>query len=210
MVAARRYILALIVVAGAIGHASAFAADDGRPIDRTPYANRPLRPSPFPQSCEQITRSLDHVEGNLYRHTNQTLPALHSGFVLITSEGAIVIDPALKCAATWLRDEIRTRFNQPVRYVIYTHGHFDHIEGGDVFQAAGATVVAHRNAVEAIVGEQLPTAVPDTVYDKEMTIELGGEIVKLFHVTPSHSNSMSMVLFPKYRALQRPPVHGCL
>ena len=35
-----------------------------------------------------------------------------------------------------------------------------------------------------------------------MTITLGGETVKLFHVAPSHSNSMTMVLFPRHRALQ--------
>jgi glyoxylase-like metal-dependent hydrolase (beta-lactamase superfamily II) len=89
-----------------------------------------------------------------------------------------------------------------VRYVIYTHAHFDHIAGAQVLQEAGATVVAHRNAVEPIIGEKLPTAVPDKVFDKEMTIELGGETVKLYRIAPSHSNSMVMVLFPRHRALQ--------
>lgn len=178
------------------------AADNGIATNRAQYANRTLRPSPFPQSCPNIEHSLVQINGNLYRHTNQAWPAVHSGLVLITGEGAIVIDPALKCNATWLKDQIKARFNQPVKYVIYTHAHFDHIEGGDVFQDAGATVVAHRNGLEPIVGERLPTAVPDKVYDKRMTIELGGETVQLFHIAASHSNSMSMVLFPKYKALQ--------
>jgi glyoxylase-like metal-dependent hydrolase (beta-lactamase superfamily II) len=69
-------------------------------------------------------------------------------------------------------------------------------------QEAGATVVAHRNALEPIMGEKLPTAVPDKIFDKEMTIELGGETVKLHHIAPSHSNSMVLVLFPRHRALQ--------
>jgi len=178
------------------------AADNGIEIDRGKYANRPLRRSPFPQSCPNTERSLVQISGNLYRHTNQSWPAVHSGFVLITSEGAIVVDPALKCTSTWLRDEIKARFNQPVKYLIYTHGHFDHIEGGDVFQEAGAIVVGQSNAVDAIVGERLPTAVPDKVYDKRMSIELGGETAELFYIAPSHSNSMSMVLFPKQKALQ--------
>jgi len=178
------------------------AADNGIEIDRGKYANRPLRRSPFPQSCPNTERSLVQISGNLYRHTNQSWPAVHSGFVLITSEGAIVVDPALKCTSTWLRDEIKARFNQPVKYLIYTHGHFDHIEGGDAFQEAGAIVVGQSNAVDAIVGERLPTAVPDKVYDKRMSIELGGETAELFYIAPSHSNSMSMVLFPKQKALQ--------
>ena len=37
---------------------------------------------------------------------------------------------------------------------------------------------------------------------KDMTITLGGETVLLHRVAPSHSDSMIMVLFPKYKALQ--------
>ena len=52
------------------------------------------------------------------------------------------------------------------------------------------------------MGEKIPTAVPDRVFDEDMTITLGGETVQLHRVAPSHSDSMIMVLFPKYRALQ--------
>jgi glyoxylase-like metal-dependent hydrolase (beta-lactamase superfamily II) len=106
---------------------------------------------------------------------------------------------------TQVRDNLyrhSKRFNVDVRYAIMTHGHFDHIGGSQVLQEAGATVVAHRNAVEPIVGEKLPTAVPDKVFDKELTIELGGETVKLHHIAASHSNSMVLVHFPRQKALQ--------
>jgi glyoxylase-like metal-dependent hydrolase (beta-lactamase superfamily II) len=56
--------------------------------------------------------------------------------------------------------------------------------------------------VEPIVGEKIPTAVPDRVFDKNMTITLGGETVRLHYVAPSHSNSMIMILFPDYKVLQ--------
>ena len=178
------------------------ASDTGEAVPRERYANREILLDPTAKDCPETTRSLVQVRDNLYRHTNAEIPFRHSGLVLITSEGALVIDPALTCTATWLRDEIKTRFNVDVRYLIQTHAHFDHIAGSQVFQEAGATVVAHRNAVEPIVGEKLPTAVPGKVFDKEMTIELGGETIKLYHVAPSHSNSMVMVLFPRHRALQ--------
>ncbi|MDT7857213.1 MBL fold metallo-hydrolase [Rubrivirga sp. S365] len=149
-----------------------------------------------------MPRSLTQVDDNLYRHTSQALPSLHSGFVLVTDEGALVIDPAGTCSANWLQDEIDSRFGVPVRYVVYTHAHFDHIAGSQVFQDAGATVVAHENAVEPIIGEKLPTAVPNVVFDDSTTITLGGETVELYHIAPSHSNSMTLVYFPQYKALQ--------
>ncbi|MGE8077544.1 MBL fold metallo-hydrolase [Peribacillus loiseleuriae] len=178
------------------------ASDTGKDVSRELYANRKVLPDPTAGACPDTERTLTKVRDNLYRHTSGTLPALHSGLVLITKEGAVVIDPASTCTARWLNDEIKKRFNVKVRYVIETHGHFDHIAGSQVFQEKGATVVAHRNAVEPIVGEKLPTAVPDKVFDKEMKIEIGGETVNLYHIAPSHSNSMVMVHFPKQKALQ--------
>ena len=127
---------------------------------------------------------------------------MHSGLVLITREGALVIDPALTCTAGWLRDEIAKRFGVGVKYVVYTHAHADHISGAQLLQKHGAIVVANQRALEPIVGEKIPTAIPDRVFDTDMTITLGGEKVLLHRVAPSHSDSMIMVLFPKYKALQ--------
>ena len=108
----------------------------------------------------------------------------------------------MTCTATWLRDEIKRRFNVSVKYVVYTHAHPDHISGGQVFQKDNAIIVANERVIEPIVGEKIPTALPNKVFDTDMTISLGGETVLLHRVAPSHSDSMIMVLFPKYKALQ--------
>lgn len=192
-----------LAAAIAVTAVTAFAAgDNGETVPRAVYANREVLPDPTAASCTETPRTLTPVRGNIYRFTNTALPALHSGLVLVTREGALVIDPALTCTATWLRDEIRTRFGVGIRYVVNTHAHFDHIAGSQVLQQGGATVVAQRNALEPIVGEKLPVAVPDKVFDRRMTITLGGETVELHHIAPSHSNSMTMVLFPKDKVLQ--------
>ena len=192
----------LLLLAAWSGTLPARAADDGLPVDLSGYANRPILPDQGAADCPEVPRGLDQVRGNLYRHTSGAGLAVHSGLVLITSEGALVIDPALTCTARWLLAEIRSRFGVPVRYVVYTHAHADHISGGQVFQQAGATVVANQRAIEPIVGERLPTALPDRVFDERMTITLGGEQVLLRRVAPSHSDSMIMISFPGYRALQ--------
>jgi glyoxylase-like metal-dependent hydrolase (beta-lactamase superfamily II) len=72
----------------------------------------------------------------------------------------------------------------------------------------GATVIAHENAVEPIRGERLPTALPTRTFKKDMTLELGGEAIELHHVGPSHSNSLSLIYFPKYKALQCTDICG--
>ncbi|HTK12231.1 MAG TPA: MBL fold metallo-hydrolase [Xanthobacteraceae bacterium] len=199
---ARYAISLLVLIEGAMWQTPTFAADDGIALDRAQYANRPLLPDFTAPACPDNPRGLEQIKGNLYRHTTGPGLAVHSGLVLITTEGALVIDPAMTCTATWLRDEIKRRFNVPVKYVVYTHGHADHISGAQVFQNDGAVVVANQRAVEPIVGEKIPTAIPDRVFDKDMTITLGGETVLLHRVAPSHSDSMIMVLFPGYKTLQ--------
>lgn len=197
------HLIALIAAALSLSFTAIVRADDnGVSIDHAQYRNRPLLPDFTAAPCPNNPRALTQIKGNLYRHTTGPGLAVHSGLVLITSEGALVIDPAMTCTATWLRDEIKGRFNVNVKYVIYTHGHADHISGGQVFQQDGAIIVANQRAVEPIVGERLPTAIPDRVFDTDMTITLGGETVLLHRVAPSHSDSMTMVLFPKYKALQ--------
>jgi glyoxylase-like metal-dependent hydrolase (beta-lactamase superfamily II) len=190
----------LVLVLAALN--TVLAGDDGVALDPAPYANRPLLPDftagPKPDNPQALTQ----IKGDLYRHTTGAGLAVHSGFVLITSEGALVIDPAMTSSSVWLLNEIKTRFHVPVKYVVYTHAHADHISGGQVFQKDGATVVANRRAIEPIVGEKIPTALPNRVFDTDMTITLGGETILLHRVAPSHSDSMTMVLFPKYKALQ--------
>ena len=191
-----------LLALGLVAPLAALAADNGVAVDHSQYANRPLLPDFTASDCPNSPRSLEQVNGNLYRHTTGAGLAVHSGLVLITKEGALVIDPAMTCTAGWLRDEIKKRFQVKVKYVIYTHAHADHISGGQVFQQDGAIVVANQRAIEPIVGEKIPTALPDRVFDTDMRIILGGETVLLHRVSPSHSDSMSMVLFPKYKALQ--------
>jgi glyoxylase-like metal-dependent hydrolase (beta-lactamase superfamily II) len=185
---------------------SVWAQDDSQPVDRSQYASRQMLPDDTAGPCKEADRhQLIQINGNLYRHVLMP-PTGPSGLVLITSEGALVIDPEGTCAARYLLEDIKNRFHVPVKYLILSHAHFDHIAGAQVFQQEGAIVIAHKNAVEPIVGEKLPVAVPDRVFDKQMTITLGGETAILYRVAPSHSNSMIQVYFPKYKALNCPDV----
>lgn len=195
-------VLLLVLRRGAGAAETGDTGDTGTPFDRAPFAERELVADATAAPCPAMPRSLEPLGGALYRHTAGSGLAVHSGLVLITADGALVIDPAMTCTASWLRDEIMARFHQRVRYVVYTHAHADHISGAQVFQRDGALVVANRRAVEPIIGERLPTALPDRVFDQDMKIELGGETVLLHRVAASHSDSMTMVLFPRQHALQ--------
>ena len=69
----------------------------------------------------------------------------NAGFV-IGDDGVAVIDTFQKVdAAKSLLAEIRKMTQLPVKYVINTHYHIDHVTGNGVFAEAGATIVAQKN-----------------------------------------------------------------
>jgi glyoxylase-like metal-dependent hydrolase (beta-lactamase superfamily II) len=87
-------------------------------------------------------REIIPLTGDLYRARNGNWYAIF----LVTPEGIILGDPINPAFATWLKEELGKRFTVPVRYVVYSHSHFDHAAGGSVF-ADTARFVAHENMV---------------------------------------------------------------
>ncbi len=148
------------------------------------------------EAQDEPKRAITQIAGDLYRFQNN----FHFSVFLVTSEGVIATDPINADAATWLEAEIRERFGQEIRYLIYSHDHADHSAGGEVF-ADTATVIAHENAKDVIIGENRPTAVPDITFAEEMVLELGGKSVELTYVGRGHSNNSIVMNFPQERTL---------
>jgi glyoxylase-like metal-dependent hydrolase (beta-lactamase superfamily II) len=141
-------------------------------------------------------REITQLAGEVYRFRNNN----HYSIFAVTPAGIIATDPINAEAAQWLKAELQRRFGQPVKYVVYSHDHADHISGGEIF-ADTAVVVAHENAKSAILGERRPTAVPQVTFSERMTIELGGTVLELAYVGRNHSDNSVVMRFPKERLL---------
>lgn len=141
-------------------------------------------------------RKIERIAGDLYRFQNN----FYYLVFLVTPEGIIATDPINSDAAKWLSQELKKRFNKPVKYLIYSHDHADHISGGEAL-AKTAVVVAHENAKSTIVGEKRPAVVPEITFSDGMSIELGGKTVELQYVGRGHSDNSIVMNFPAERAL---------
>ncbi len=145
----------------------------------------------------EVQRGVTQIAGDLYRFQNN----FHYSVFLVTDEGIIVTDPINAEAAQALKAYIAENFDLPIRYLIYSHDHADHISGGEVFADDGAVVVAHENTKSDIIGENRPTAVPDITFSDKLTLELGGKTVELVYVGKNHSDNSIVMNFPEERAL---------
>lgn len=116
---------------------------------------------------------------------------------LVTEEGILLTDPIDEKAATWLKGELESRFEIPVRYVIYSHNHVDHVYGGEVFAADGVEFISHHLAREDLVRTKAATQIPEIVFEEEMSIFLGDAEVRLkYHGSNNGRGSVSMMFEP--------------
>jgi glyoxylase-like metal-dependent hydrolase (beta-lactamase superfamily II) len=140
----------------------------------------------------------------------------NAGFV-VTAEGVAVIDTlGTADAARVLLADIRRRTNQPIRYVIDTHYHVDHVAGNRVFKDAGATIWAQRKvrcwirsenqhllgplipaALRAIVDELEP---PARIYDNAVDQRLGALTIRWRNM-PGHTGADTVVIIPAARVV---------
>lgn len=130
----------------------------------------------------------------------------HQAMFIVTSEGVIATDPVAYGRPTGGQayvDEIRKITDKPIKYLIYSHHHFDHIAGGQAFKTAGATVIAHRRAYERLSLLKDPhTVVPDEVVnDSGRTIKLGDTTLELKYFGLNHSDSTLVMRLPKEKII---------
>ena len=82
-------------------------------------------------------------------YTAATANDFHRTVFLVTDEGIILADPIDTKFAAWLKSEFDERFGVSVRYVLYSHHHWDHASGGKIF-ADTAVYIAHEGMAAAL------------------------------------------------------------
>jgi len=132
----------------------------------------------------------------IYRHMG------HQAMFVVTPEGVVATDPINPTAAAIYLDEIRKITQAPIRYVVYSHHHYDHISGGAPFKQAGATFIAHRRAKETLERLKNPTVViPDLVVDDRGVLNVGGTRIELHYVGRNHTDNSLVMLLPREKIL---------
>jgi len=134
--------------------------------------------------------------------------------------GSIVVDTGTAARADATLASLRTLTTRPVRYIINTHSHADHVGGNERIGAAGlptsgrgvsqvgaglgarAEIIAHEetlNRMSAPAGAQAPTPVvawpTATFSSKKKEFFYNGEAVQIVHLPAAHTDGDSVVFF---------------
>lgn len=163
-------------------HVTDEAPDDADPTDPR---------SPGPQF------DMTQIANNVYSF--QSFGARN--MVVVTTAGVIVTDPLNPVAAEQLMGEIEKITDQPVTLVIYSHNHWDHIAGAQIFTDQGATVLQHESSAQATRPNAAVVPADETFAGDRHVVSLGGETIELISVGPSHGTGMLVMLLPEHRIL---------
>jgi glyoxylase-like metal-dependent hydrolase (beta-lactamase superfamily II) len=137
--------------------------------------------------------------------------------VHVGENGVLVVDTKLVSASDALLAAIRKISDKPIRYIINTHWHADHvgsneaiakagstIAGGNVSGAIadageGAAVIAHENVLARMSGQENPPpfeAWPtDTLFTPRKDLYFNGEAIEILHQPAAHTDGDSLVFF---------------
>jgi len=129
----------------------------------------------------------------------------HQAMFVVTPDGVIATDPIgeRRPAAAAYIAEIRKITQAPIKYVVYSHSHYDHIAGGKPFKDLGAVFIAHANTKSLLEKRQAPDIViPDLVVDDGGgKLELGGTTLELLYLGKNHGDNSLIMRLPKEKII---------
>jgi len=145
------------------------------------------------------------VQGNVYM-----LAGSGGNITLqIGKEGVLMVDTEFAPLAPKIMAEIRKLSNGPIRYIINTHVHPDHVGGNDAFAALipqdplnPLKIIAHENVLNRMTkpaGKETPPPQPGLPEDEYFTrfkdLRFNGEAIFVYHEPKAHTDGDSVVLF---------------
>jgi glyoxylase-like metal-dependent hydrolase (beta-lactamase superfamily II) len=129
------------------------------------------------------------------------------------ADGVFIIDDQLEPLTEQLLAAIRQIDERPVRFVINTHYHGDHVGGNEALGQAGSVIIAHDNIHRRMSSDQFnhffddttpawpADALPVVTFNDKVTLHLNGEPVTAHHVPRGHTDGDSIVHFPQSNVL---------
>jgi glyoxylase-like metal-dependent hydrolase (beta-lactamase superfamily II) len=101
-----------------------------------------------------------------------------------------------------LMREIRKVTDKPIKYVVYSHNHWDHISGGKIFKEVGAKFVSHENCTKHFNKRPNSAVVsPDITFSDKHVLTLGGKKLELQYFGKNHGDCVITMRLPEEKMI---------
>ena len=127
----------------------------------------------------------------------------YTSMFIVTNDGVIVVDPVNTGHSKAMLKAIRSVTDQPIKYLLHSHNHWDHSSGGQIYREEGATIIAHVEAYEWMkANPHRDMVVPDESWEGDRkNISLGGKTIELHYLGMNHGLGMTVFLLPNEKII---------
>lgn len=129
-------------------------------------------------------------------------------------DGALMVDAQYAALAPKILAAVGSLGGgRPLRFVVNTHYHGDHVGGDSAMAAAGAAIVAHENVRRRMSVDRFnetfgtttkaapAAALPVLTFADSLTFHLNGREIRVFHLPPAHTDGDAVVWLPAANVL---------
>ena len=152
------------------------------------------------QNWDEVVVEAHPVVGNIYM-------LMGSGGnigVSVGDDGILIVDDQYAPLADKIKSALRGLHAGPLKFVLNTHFHGDHVGGNPIF-GLEATIVAHTNVRKRVSTPQqrgdrtIPAMVeegwPVITFDEEVSVHFNGEEIRLVYMPEGHTDNDSIIHF---------------
>lgn len=127
----------------------------------------------------------------------------------VGEDAVFVIDDQFAPLTPKIQAAIAAITKEPVKFVLNTHWHFDHVGGNENLGKAGALIFAHENvrkrmSVESFIEffgmktkPEPKVALPVITFTRDLSFHINGDEVRAFHVARAHTDGDTIIHFAK-------------
>ncbi|MEM8720122.1 MAG: MBL fold metallo-hydrolase [Cyanobacteria bacterium P01_G01_bin.39] len=123
-------------------------------------------------------------------------------------DGVLLIDDQYAPLTGKIKAAVEQISEQPIKFLLNTHWHFDHTGGNENLGNAGVVIVAHDQVYTRMSTDQFieafgrdvpaspPAALPKITFNDTATFHLNGQTILGFHVKSAHTDGDTVIHFP--------------
>jgi len=186
------------ILAAFVAGAQSFAPHDAEVLEPGPMQIEPIRDGlylirgPF-LPCAPNGCTPGGNEDGLYHESGDVA-------LRVTPEGLILVDDKFPNHVEDILERVRSVSPLPIRYVLNTHHHGDHVSGNVIMRQLGIDVIGHRN-IRANFRRIGQPGAPNVVFDNSASVFLGEIEVRMLHLGGGHTNGDTVVYFPDLKVV---------
>jgi glyoxylase-like metal-dependent hydrolase (beta-lactamase superfamily II) len=126
---------------------------------------------------------------------------VYNNLFIVTPDGVVITDP-IKGKGKLLKKAISEVTSQPVRFMIYSHSHIDHIGDAYLFSGEGVQIIAQVETGKSLQKyRDKKRPLPHINFGTNYSLSIGGITIELIYLGEGHGKGNAIIFIPSRKIM---------